>query len=247
MAATKDMSLPQRTGEDFGYPAKAGLRYYKHALLAATAAGLAVPAGHVDAVAIAGLVDTHVDNRDGVDGAQNVVGRRGIFGFGLAATPADIDRDVYAVDDGAVSFDGSGGRLVVGKVVGIGGGRTWVDVAGSGAAGQMLTPLDVRIATLVGVTVTRTVSPVPGRIRKIWSVTDGVLTTGNATITAAINGVAVTNGVVTITQAGSAAGDVDFAVPTAANLVAAGDVISLTVGGTNATATPATVILEIVQ
>jgi len=79
----------------------------------------------------------------------------------------------------------------------------------------------------------RIVAPRGGTISKIWTVLDDALATGNATITASINGTPVTSGVVTITEAGSAAGDVDSATPSAANTVVAGDVIELTVGGTN--------------
>lgn len=64
------------------------------------------------------------------------------------------------------------------------------------------------------------------------AITDA-LTTGNATLTAAINGTPVTTGVVTIAQAASAAGDVDGVQPTAANVIATGQVLTLTVGGTN--------------
>lgn len=245
MAATRDLTdIPQRPGAEFGYPAKTGLRFFKKAILAVTAAGLAVPAGHADAVAIVGLVETHVDNRDGADGAQKVVGLKGVFGFTLSATQADIGRNVYATDDAAITFDGSGTKLRLGKVVGVTDGKTWIDV---GLAAAQPSILGTRLTTLVGTPVTRIVSPVAGRMRKIWSVIDGVLTTGNATVAVAINGVAVTDGQLTITQAGSAAGDVDSAVPSAANLVAIGDVISFTVGGTNATATPASIALEIAQ
>ncbi|MDP2206985.1 MAG: hypothetical protein Q8K65_11845 [Alphaproteobacteria bacterium] len=77
-----------------------------------------------------------------------------------------------------------------------------------------------------------------GSITKAYSVLNAALATGNATLTLAINGVAVTNGVITATQAGSAAGDVDVATPTALNVFAAGDVITVTVGGAStATAT----------
>lgn len=70
-------------------------------------------------------------------------------------------------------------------------------------------------------------------ITRITSVISGALTTGDATITAAIAGVAVTDGVITITQGGSAAGDVDEATPSAANVIAAGQTLTLTVAGTN--------------
>lgn len=101
--------------------------------------------------------------------------------------------------------------------------------------------------SLVGATasVVRWVSPVAGTIDKIHTVIDGALTTGDATITAAIGGVAVTNGVVTITQAGSAANDKDVATPTAAKTVAVGDLVTFTVGGTNDAAKTAAISILI--
>jgi len=68
-----------------------------------------------------------------------------------------------------------------------------------------------------------------------WTVIDGALATGNATVTMAVGGVGVTGGVVTITQSGSAADDVAFAVPSAANDCDAREVITGTVGGTSTT------------
>lgn len=73
----------------------------------------------------------------------------------------------------------------------------------------------------------------------------GALTTGDATLTAAINGTPVTNGVVTITQSGSAAGDLDSASPSAARTITAGQVLSLTVGGTNDAARTAAVSVRL--
>ena len=55
----------------------------------------------------------------------------------------------------------------------------------------------------------------------------------DATITAAINGTPVTGGVVSVTAAGSAAGTLDQALPSAANVLAAGQVLTLTIGGGN--------------
>lgn len=89
------------------------------------------------------------------------------------------------------------------------------------------------LAALDGTGVVRVVSPVAGTITKIWSVTSGALSTGNATLTGKIGATAITNGVITIAESGSAAGDVDSATPSAANVVAAGEVINFTVGGTN--------------
>lgn len=75
------------------------------------------------------------------------------------------------------------------------------------------------------------VAPHAGDIKKIWTVTDGAVGTADITITAAIATVDVTDGVVTIATAGSAAGDVDSATPSAANTVTAGQAIRLTVTG----------------
>jgi hypothetical protein len=73
-------------------------------------------------------------------------------------------------------------------------------------------------------------------ITRLASVISGALGGGDATITADIGGVAVTNGVITITQSGSAEDDVDAANPTAANTLSEGDVLTLTVGGSQTTA-----------
>lgn len=101
------------------------------------------------------------------------------------------------------------------------------------------------IATLVGTGVTYFVAPVAGTITAAYTATSGVLTTGDATITLAIGATPVTNGVITITQSGSAAGDIDTCTPTAANTVAAGNMIKATVGGTNATASSANLYIVI--
>lgn len=86
--------------------------------------------------------------------------------------------------------------------------------------------------------VLRYVPSFAGTLDKIYTVLNAALATGDATFTAAIGGVAVTGGVVTATQAGSAASDVDVATPSAANVFAAGDVITVTVAGAStATAT----------
>lgn len=101
--------------------------------------------------------------------------------------------------------------------------------------------LTVAVATLVGTNVYRVVSPVVGTVTKIYSVIAGALTTGNATLTGKIGTTAITDGALTITQSGSAAGDVDIAAPSANNELGEGDVLSVTVGGTNDAAVGATV------
>ena len=89
------------------------------------------------------------------------------------------------------------------------------------------------------------VAPFAGAIKKIWSVIDSGFTVSDVVITASIAGVGVTNGTITITQAGSAAGDVDFATPTALNTLTAGQALKLAfTGGTTATLGHLVVVIE---
>jgi len=82
-------------------------------------------------------------------------------------------------------------------------------------------------------------------ILSIASAITGALAIGDATITASIGGVPVTTGVVTIAQVGSAAGVIDSAVPTAANVIGIGAVLELTVDGVNTAAEFADVSVEL--
>jgi hypothetical protein len=82
--------------------------------------------------------------------------------------------------------------------------------------------------------------PIPdehsGEVVEIRTALNGAITGGDATITAKIGGTAMTNGAITVTQSGSAAGDVDTARPTGANAVAAGGSIEIeTDGGSTGT------------
>ena len=71
-------------------------------------------------------------------------------------------------------------------------------------------------------TASSTFVPVPdgGKVIKIITALQGAIGTANAAITFEIGGTAITGGAITVTQSGSAAGDVDTATPTAANEVA---------------------------
>jgi hypothetical protein len=82
-------------------------------------------------------------------------------------------------------------------------------------------------------------------VLKLGSALSAALATGDATITASIDGVAVTNGVITIAEAGSAAGTKDSATPSAANVIADGASLELTVGGANDAAVFADVSVEL--
>lgn len=89
------------------------------------------------------------------------------------------------------------------------------------------------------------VAPIAGNITKIYSIIDLALATGDATITPSIGGTNITNGLITITQSGSAPGDVDSSTPSANYAVTAGTAIKFAVGGTNTAAANAVLTLEI--
>lgn len=192
-----------------------------------------------------------------------------------AITLAEVGTVCYIVDDQTVAKTSGGGtRSPAGIIEDVDSGGVWVRMgqdalvapAGALLAASNLSDLDTAATArtnlgggadkivmsihdidLVGANteVKRIVSPVAGTIDKIYSVINGALTTGDATLTAKIGAVAVTNGAITVAQAASAAGDVDSATPTAAKTVAVGDVISITVGGTNDAAKFANVTLLI--
>lgn len=84
-----------------------------------------------------------------------------------------------------------------------------------------------------------------GKIKKIHSVIDGAIATANAVVTAKIGGTAVTNGVVTIATASSAAGDIDTATPSAANAFSPGQAIELATNGASTNTVKAVFTLEL--
>lgn len=79
--------------------------------------------------------------------------------------------------------------------------------------------------------------PVPdgfgGEVVEIITALDGAIATADVDLTAKIAGVGMTNGVLTITQASSAAGDVDVVRPTSKNEVADGGSIEIETDGTS--------------
>jgi hypothetical protein len=93
-------------------------------------------------------------------------------------------------------------------------------------------------ADLTGTAVYRQVAQLAGTISSISSVLCGAaLATGNATLTCSIDGTPITLGALTITQIGSAEGDIDTVTPSGANVIAVGEVFEVTVGGANTDAT----------
>lgn len=175
-------------------------------------------------------------------------------------TIAEIGDACFIVDDQTVAKTSGGNtRSIAGVIRDVDSNGVWVqikntfsldgdlvaannlsDVSSAASArsnlGANKVVLSVRATNLKGAdaVVYGIVSPVAGTINKIHSVLKGhALATGDATLTGKIGGVAITTGVITITQAGSAIGDKDSCTPSAAKTVAAGDEIQFLVGGTN--------------
>lgn len=89
------------------------------------------------------------------------------------------------------------------------------------------------------------VCPLAGVISKIYSVIEGALATADNLISFEIANVAVTNGTITITQTGSAAGDVDSSTPSAARTLTAGQALEIISNGGTSSTTKCTVTIEV--
>lgn len=253
MALTADRNTPRMEG-DLRQGAMDAVKVFAGALVMRNVAGYLTKGQTALGLRGVGRAEKQVDNSGGSAGDLDLPYRPGIFRFanssaGDAITIAEIGKLCYAVDDQTVAkTNGTNTRSVAGIISGVDDVGVHVFVAEEALADYLANRrvfVPVRVATLVGANVYRALSIYAGRVVKVWSVIEGVLTTGDATLTAKIDGAAITAGLITITQAGSAAGDKDSCVPTALNVVAVGSELSLTVGGSNATATVANALFEI--
>jgi hypothetical protein len=84
-----------------------------------------------------------------------------------------------------------------------------------------------------------------GTIFKIYSVIDGAIGTADCVLSFEIAGTPVTSGNITITQSGSAAGDVDSSTPSAANVVSDGQAIEIITNGASTNTVNATITFVI--
>lgn len=78
--------------------------------------------------------------------------------------------------------------------------------------------------------------PVAGTIVAIKSVLQGAISGADSTVTCKIGSTNITNGALTISQSGSAGGDIDSATPTAENTVVEGSVLVASTDGASSTA-----------
>ncbi|WP_026379369.1 hypothetical protein [Afifella pfennigii] len=127
MAATKDLERPSRTGDSYGYPAGANIRHFGRTIVAVTATLETVLPDDEDAVAVVGLAEERIDNRDGAAGDQIVRALRGVFLFPVTDAGADdIGKTVYAADDETLQLTNAGGELAAGTIDGIDADGVWV-------------------------------------------------------------------------------------------------------------------------
>lgn len=89
------------------------------------------------------------------------------------------------------------------------------------------------------------VCPIAGTISKIYSTIHNAITVADAGLSFELDGTPITDGGITVEYDGSAAGDVDSATPTAANVVTAGQAIEIITDGASTTACECTITFEV--
>jgi hypothetical protein len=105
--------------------------------------------------------------------------------------------------------------------------------------------IDVNLADVSTASTVYVNCPYAGTITKITAVLQDAITTANANLSAKIGANAITGGDIVVAEASSAAGDAFSASPSAANVVAAGDVISVATDGGSTGTAPINIQIEI--
>jgi hypothetical protein len=256
MALTADRNSPRHLDDGSRRYGAAVAKIFGGALVMLNASGYATKGQTALALVGIGRADEQVDNTGGSAGDLNVRVSEGTFVWANSAstdliTIADIGKVCYAVDDQTVAkSSGSGTRSPAGIIVDVDSTGVHVKMGADVLSDfrklrKTAVPLTLTTIAGAGSPAYRCIAPVSGLLTRIQSIIEAALTTADATLTVSIAGVAVTNGVLTVTQAGSAAGDKDSAVPTALNYVTAGDELKIVVTGTQASAVRANCIFEI--
>lgn len=132
MNLTADRNTPQRDGELVPVPVGAGVKIYAGGIVAANAAGYAVPGAASTTLTYLGRAEEQVDNSGGGDGAQEVLVHRLLaFKFANSAgdpvTQASLGKPCYIEDDQTVAkTDGTSTLSPAGIVIGIDSDGVWV-------------------------------------------------------------------------------------------------------------------------
>lgn len=179
----------------------------------------------------AGAVDGGVDvDRNSLWRMKNSAGNEAI-------TSAHVGRDCFVVDDQTVSLWSAGGtRPRAGKINSVDSDGVFVDFAAEPNL-RAIVRLDKADISAAGDTNAED-APISGVVVQTWTKLGGPITGDDAVVTPKINSVAMTGAAMTVAFTGSAAGDRDYAHPTAANRVVQGDrLIATTDGGSTDTQT----------
>ena len=133
MALSADRNTPLKDAEIIGVGVGAGVKIYAGSLVAANAAGFAVPGAVAATLTYLGRAEEFVDNSAGADGAKTVeIRRKKAFKFANhGADPvvqADIGKSCYIVDDQTVAHSSdTAARSVAGKVLGLEADGVWIE------------------------------------------------------------------------------------------------------------------------
>jgi predicted RecA/RadA family phage recombinase len=136
MALTSDQTYPRRglkaSGTEFGYPVAPGETVYRGSLCNVNAAGQLQRLQTASGVAFVGMAEAQLVNAgNAAASALSVVALKGVFGIPVAsATVSNIGASVYASDDGTLTLVSTGNTLV-GTLVGIENGLTYVKLLNS--------------------------------------------------------------------------------------------------------------------
>jgi hypothetical protein len=251
MSLTAPRLTPARSGSVLSLAVAASALCYAGGLAMRDASGNVKPGAAATRCRGIGRFKDTVDNSSGLAGDLSAEVEVGIFQFANSAsadeiTAADIGNTCYIVDDQTVArTSNSGARSVAGTVVDVDDGGVWIDFGAAQALNTRIVRFSALSTKASDAAISRALAGVAGRITRFWSISNAALATGDATLQLKINGTNVTTGLITITQSGSAAGDVDSVVPTAANVVGPDDVISVTGGGASTATATAECFVEI--
>lgn len=127
-ALSADRNTPERSGNTYTWPVKAGATIYRGALVMLEA-GEAVPGKTATGLVAAGRAETGT-----AEDPNQVTVRRGVFRFanstsGDAITNADYGATVYCVDDQTVAkTNGTNTRSAAGICRGVDAAGVWVEI-----------------------------------------------------------------------------------------------------------------------
>lgn len=250
MSATQDRQT-RRRNDGAKYSFALGVeKVYAGTIAMLNTAGYAIMGAATGTLKILGVFNEQKDNSAGSAGDLSAEVITGEFRFENSAgadevTLADIGKVVYVVDNETVAkTSNKGARPVGGICTDIDDYGVWVKMLPGISDDAFVIQMSVADLTSASALVYEAVAPKAFDIEYAFSILEGgALAVGNATIQLAIGAVDVTDGLITIAQASSAAGDVDDCVPSAAKSGAAGARIKATVGGTNTAARAAKLFL----